>query len=135
MKAMPYLFAISLVANFVLGLMLWQQHPAKTTLSPEPAIVQSTPSADSDDLPLPTTPMPLTASPFLPLVDEPESAFPRRAPSSQAETRASLTPVGEVDKPYAPPPPPNPHAYPPWQQRTPHRESQFHRALLTPEPR
>jgi hypothetical protein len=132
MKAMPYLFAISLAANFVLGLMLWQQHPAQ--ISPAPAIVQST-SADSDELPLPTTPMPLTASPLLPLVEntEPENPVPPRPSSS--EVRASLTPSGEVDKPYAPPPPPNPHAYPSWQQRTPHRESQFHRALLTPEPR
>jgi hypothetical protein len=133
MKAMPYLFAISLAANFVLGLMLWQQHPAPTKPSPEPAIVQS--QSDSDELPLPTTPMPLTTSPFLPLEleEQPSTLLPQRPTAS--DMRASLPPAERVDKPYAPPPPPNPHAYPSWQQRTPHREPQLHRALLTPEPR
>ena len=124
MKAMPYLFAVSLAANLVLGWMLWQQHPAPAS---EPALVQSV-YTDEEDLPLPTTPMPLTVSPLLPLAGA--AAYDTgHFPPLDIQTNA-LSPTVE-EKPYGPPPPPNPHAFPVWQERTPYRETQFQRALLS----
>jgi hypothetical protein len=125
MKAKSYLLAISLAANLVLGWMLWQRHPA-TSPEPVPVLVQSMPS-EEERLPLPTTSMPLTASPLLPLMG---AALPDPGQSPSADSRASLLPA-PGEKPYGPPPPPNPHATPPWPERLPHGESQTERALIT----
>jgi hypothetical protein len=131
MKAMPYLFAISLAANLVLGWMLWQQHPA-TVPDTDPATVQYQVPEEEESLPLPAKPMPLTVSPLLPLAGA--AAHEADSPTPPDEPLRLLpTPL---DKPYGPPPPPNRHAFPAWPERTPHRKTQFHRALLSdPDPR
>jgi hypothetical protein len=127
MKAMPYLLAISLVANLVLGWMLWQQHPAPVN---DPAVAQSEPlpssTQEDEALPLPVTSSPLVPSPLLPFT---EAGALTPDDSVLPDPRASLVPP--ADQPYAPPPPPNPHAFPAWRERTPYRETQFHRALLS----
>jgi hypothetical protein len=126
MKAKSYLLAFSLAANLVLGWMLWQRQPAQYP-EPEPALVQSMPS-EEERLPLPTKSIPLTESPLLPLMG---AALPEPGQSpSPPDARAGLLPAPE-EKPYGPPPPPNPHASPPWLERLPHGESQLERALIT----
>jgi hypothetical protein len=125
MKAKSYLLAISLAANLVLGLMLWQQHPVAYP-EPEPVVAQSMPS-EEERLPLPTMSTPLTASPLLPLMG---AALPEPGQSSAPNSRAGLLSAPE-EKPYGPPPPPNPHASPPWPERLPYSESQLERALIT----
>jgi hypothetical protein len=124
MKAIPYLLAISLAANLVLGWMLWQQRPAPVV---EPAVAQSESPEhyEVEALPLPSTPEPLMASPLLPPLESGAFGADRNAP---LRMRANFEPTAE-DKPYAPPPPPNPHAFPPWQERVPYRESQLDRGL------
>jgi hypothetical protein len=129
MKAMPYLLAMSLAANLVLGWMLWQRHPAPAP-EPDPAVAQyELWKEEAEPLPLPATPMPLTVSPLLPLAGATAHEADRLAPP---DTPPSLMPtVEDKDKPYGPPPPPNRHAFPPWRERTPYRETQYHRALLS----
>ena len=128
MKAMPYFLAFSLAANLVLGWMLWQQHPVQRS---EPSVAKSEAPEIYEVLPLPATSTPLTMSPFLPPVD---SAF-LPSPGSNAAKPFSLEPTSwngsSEEKPYSPPLPPNPHAYPAWPERLPYRESQLDRALLT----
>src|SRR3954470_188793 len=122
MKAMPLLLAISLAANLVLGWMLWQRHPVHAF---DPAIANSSPTED-DLLPLPSTPQPLTVSALLPPIEsEPSQTTPVVLPSA----RAFLAPP-DSEKAYGPSPPPNAHAYPPWPQRVPYRDSQETRSLI-----
>src|SRR6187401_1628390 len=83
MKAKSYVLAISLAANLVLGWMLWQRHPA-TEPEPEPVLVQSMLS-EEERLPLPTTSVPLTESPLLPLMG---AALPEPGQSSPPDSRA-----------------------------------------------
>ena len=125
MKAKSYVLAISLAANLVLGWMLWQRHPA-TEPEPEPVLVQSMLS-EEERLPLPTTSVPLRESPLLPLMG---AALPEPGQSSPPDSRAGFLPA-PGEKPYGPPPPPNPHASPPWIERLPHGESQTERALIS----
>ena len=125
MKAKSYVLAFSLAANLVLGLMLWQRDPV-TNAELEPVVVQSMPS-EEERLPLPMTSTPLTASPLLPLMG---ASLPDPGQSSPPDARAGLL-SAPGEKPYGPPPPPNPHASPPWLERLPHGESQLERALIS----
>jgi hypothetical protein len=125
MKAKSYLLAFSRAANHVLGLMLWQHYPA-TSPEPDQVAVQSMPS-EEERLPLPMTSTPLTASPLLPLMG---ASLPDPGQSSPPDARAGLLST-PGEKPYGPPPPPNPNASPPWPERLPYGESQLERALIT----
>jgi hypothetical protein len=128
MKAKSFLLTVSLAVNLVLGWMLWQRHPA---LISDPVVVQSDPSED-ETLPLPTSPAPLTESALLPPVETGAAdTGPLPAPSG---AQARLLPPAQ-EKPYAPAPPPNPHAFPLWLERMPYRDSQIHRALIAEPPR
>lgn len=124
MKAIFLLLAVSLAANVVLGWMLWQhQHPAADT---EPALVQQAAASDEVTLPLPTGSTPLTTPPFLPLPDT-EITVPDRPPIEESRSGRLAPPDEEA---YAPPLPPNRHAYPPWPQRVPYHKPQVERALV-----
>jgi hypothetical protein len=123
MKAKSFLLAISLAANLVLGWMLWQQHLAD---KPETALARPA-LTDDEYLPLPATPMPLTVSPLLPLVPTGLLGPDTRSPAGM---QAGL-PSPDDEKPYGPPLPPNPNAFPPWPERSPYREPQLERALLS----
>lgn len=116
MKAMPFLFAVSLAANLVLGWMLWQQHPVAPAM--ESPVVQSL-SPDLDVPDLLATPAPLTVPPA-------QSAPLLPGPLLQPASSLFESPV---EKPYAAPLPPNPHAFPSWEKRAPFRESQRQRGL------
>lgn len=118
MKASHVTPAIILAALLGSSWMLWQQHPE----NPQAADVsasQPLPPVEFNAPDLLATPLP----PSVPLL-QPVSLWdaPLQQPAS-----VSLEPP--VVKPYAPPLPPNPHAFPPWSERLPHRASQVPRGL------
>jgi hypothetical protein len=124
MKTKSFILVVSLLANAVLlGLLLRQ--PGSLTESPR-GVAASEPTVD-EILPLPTNSVPLSAPALLPPV---EPQWTEQGPSPAADPEARAPSMGE-EKPYAPPPPPNPHAAPAWQERLPYRESQIQRTLLT----
>jgi hypothetical protein len=124
MKTKSFILVVSLLANAVLlGLLLRQ--PGSLTESPR-GVAASEPTVD-EILPLPKFSVPLTAPALLPTV---EPQWTEEGPSPVADPQARA-PSTEEEKPYAPPPPPNPHASPAWKERLPYRESQIQRTLLT----
>jgi hypothetical protein len=143
------LLALSLVANIALGWMLWQQrqHPEQTDRT-EPYTISASPTK------APTTlAQPVSAS----VVDsaiqrapriEPPLPPPTRGGMSTTKSEALLFSSPETNvasdpsklpaylrlemperKAYGPPPPPNPYAMPPWEERVPYREEQTDRGL------
>ena len=127
MKTKPILFTAGVGAILVfVWMLMWRP----TVLAPDTSAKKGVPTVD-DILPLPTTSGPLTAPALLPPPAEPwyDTAVP-----ATTNAQSGALPPGE-QKPYAPAPPPNPHAVPAWPERLPHRESQIPRTLLTdPKP-
>jgi hypothetical protein len=116
MKAMPIRFAISVAALLLFGWMLWQQHPVKSVTEPS-LTEQLPPDIQAPDLFAPPMPPPVSLLQPITLSPEPllqPATFPWDA---------------RVEKPYAAPLPPNPHAFPSWEKRAPFRESQRQRGL------
>jgi hypothetical protein len=126
MKAKPLIFTAGVGAILVIvWMLLWRP----TVLAPD----TSSKAARTVDeiLPLPTASVPLTAPALLPPPIEPW--YDTAAPATTNAQGGALLP--EEQKPYAPAPPPNPHAVPAWPERLPHRESQIPRTLLVdPKP-
>lgn len=148
------LLALSLVANIALGWMLWQQgeHPVQTKET-DPYTISVSPTK------APTTPaQPTPAS----VVDSAIQRAPRIEPPLPPPTRGGMSttkseallfssPESNVvndpsklpaylrlevpeRKAYGPPPPPNPYATPPWDERLPYREDQMQRGLYSTPP-
>ena len=121
MKASHVNLVFLAVLLAVMGWMLWQQHPANTPASADPAAQVSLPP---DDLKVPD----LLATPAPPPVSltHPVSLMPDASPLQPA----SFSWDEPLDEPYSAPLPPNPHAHPAWQERVPYRESQMQRGLF-----
>ncbi|RBP46532.1 hypothetical protein DES53_102923 [Roseimicrobium gellanilyticum] len=144
------LLTLSLVANIALGWMLWQQrqHPEQTkptgeyTISVSPTKAQTTPA---QPLPASVVDSAIQRAPRI----EPPLPPPTRGGMATTKSEALLFSNPEVKpvdpsklpaylrletperKAYGPPPPPNPHAVPPWELRLPHREDQMQRGLYS----
>ncbi|HSI63430.1 MAG TPA: hypothetical protein VLE43_09935 [Candidatus Saccharimonadia bacterium] len=146
-KVVRGLLALSLAANLALGWMLWQQrHPEQTE-----KLTISAPASPTKAFAKETTPVSVVESPIAraPRI-EPPLPPPTRgginttkaegllfsSPGMQSKVDPSKVPAYlRLERPesraYGPPPPPNPHAVPPWDERLPYREDQMKRGLYS----
>lgn len=118
MKASHVTIAIALAALLGSSWMLWQQHPDDPPAA-DVSASQPLPPVEFNAPDLLATPAP----PSVPLL-QPISLL-----DTPLQQPAALSLDPPVAKPYAPPLPPNPHAFPPWPERLPHRVDQVQRGL------
>jgi hypothetical protein len=147
------LLALSLVANIALGWMLWQQREHPEQLAQQPVQYATTSDSPTKALPAPAPPEPASvvdsAIPRAPRIEPPLPPLTRGGKSntkteallfSSPESRSGSDPSKAPAylrleppqrKDYGPPPPPNPYAFPPWEERLPYREDQLERGLYS----
>lgn len=146
------LLALSLVANIALGWMLWKEmeHPEQLQRPDQHATTSVSPTK-AQSAPLPPEPAPVVESaiPRAPRIEPPLPPLTRGGRSntkteallfSRPDSKAAIDPSKvpaylrletPQRKAYGPPPPPNPYAVPPWEERLPYREDQLERGLYS----